>query len=638
MCVGYEQPKISNVITVADHIDVALCALDYFQRLLEDHVPWAVAFAYYPPCGIVFETKKLEHKHDWRQQKRALTVNCTVNINQAAALWRNKDEYKARKRVFFVLQMTIFATQIVSTGRIYDFWEEANALRPTLFDSSLKTWAAFAAVYKPMYDYYVNRYILLRNAYRFHEVAMLTMRKEGRSVDVPGLISVIYQYGAPAAPQYVSESNNTDSEEHWPALVRTLRPNYAERPGFPLVCDYIRKHGLASLGRDLSIIVKRHPQWPSLIHLSRTPTLTPHDSIIGRECHGLLLDETTCSPVAWSHHHVFNIQDDLSIVFSKQTESSIGTKKSVPASDGDLTQFDVVENIDGVLISLFYWEGAWQTCSVAEPDASEIHTSSTRPVSQVFWETWHHSNASVDALDKTKCYSFWLLHPEARNRILHQNVPGKLLLESCLFWGAKGCVRVPLQDLSRILPFDVVPKAKFNHPVKAILDDLDDLPLGGVVLQHRQDPHIRFLVPSNYMKRLDEITRLQVDQLLQEIEMAQFLIEQLSNDSAWNYPLIASLPTFQTVSKKIQELIETLDKHVPTLNTTSKEDLSLLQKDLGEPVHFLFLMKTVNPLVSTSTEFFKTGPKKRILKYFEQWWRKEHAVIGDRSALQYSYK
>jgi hypothetical protein len=625
---------------------------------LEDQVPWAVAFAYYPPVGIVFETEKLVHKQLWRQQKRALSINSQVNVNQAASLWRHGDEYRSRKRIFFVLQMTIFASQLALTGRIYDFWEEPNALRPILFNDQLKTWEAFAAVWRPIFDRLVDRFISIRNAYRIRELDLLQCLKAKNMGDFP--INPIQAMMTPEANTLDANSatsSNTSSNPFWDspitssdsirvrqhlfaiytgdcpvpedssANVAAARPGYCAL-GLPLTTLYIREHGLNALNRDLAITFQRHPLFPSLIHLARTPTLSPVDSVIAGECHGLILDESNgYLPVAWSHHRFYDYEEEGGPVHWGRIASPSGPK------------LKALRNPDGILIFLFYYDGQWQVSTVATPDAKESNDQSNErlAVSDVFWQTWKQSGAILEQLDQGLCYSFWLVHPQARNRLLATEI--QLVIEGALSWDTSGCVETSLEQLKAILPFDSLQDLNANNEIQTLEDAIKSVPLGGLILQAGDDRFTRLFVPCAYMKRLDTIVKLQGDDLLQEIEMVQFLVENFGNDSAWNYPLSASMPVFRMVSVPLRELEELLEKWRPKLAEMDIKEITDLTASLGHVGHFLFLMKSTKPPSPSARHFLMRADQNRMKKYIIRWWVKEFQQDAPaRQSQQYSYK
>lgn len=431
--------------------------------MLENQVPWAVAFAYYPKVGIIFETLKLQHKKLWRQQKRALTINTNVNLTQAYGLWRDGEEYKARKRVFFVLQMTLFATQLLVRETIFDWWHEPNSLRKILFDPNLDNWIAFERVYRPIYDFIVERYISLRCSFLLFEYELLSSfhnRSPPSHDKILQQIVDIYErkldLNSKLSPgPYERENKSRLKTNDPPSPIHRLFPGYFHL-GLPLTTLYIRMRGISSLERDMAMNTTRHKIWPNLIHFSRTPTLTPVDSIVAAECHGLIVDELNgYLPVAWSRHAVYRPTDDGPVRFD--------------AFD-PLTPLVVLPHLDGTLVFLFWYEGEWRLSTVASIDGSETlcfcssssqeaSSSSTyscskdHSIANLFWDTWKKSGAKTEKMERDFCYSFWFLHPLARRYVLYEEP--KIVIEGCIRWNSEidGCIDVEAEKLKTIFPY-----------------------------------------------------------------------------------------------------------------------------------------------------------------------------------------
>lgn len=637
-------------------VDVALCERSYFEGLLEDHVPWAVAFAYYPPCGIVFETIKLSHQQLWRQYKRALSINSQVNLNQAAALWRHGEVYKSRKRIFFVLQMTIFATQLVLSGRIYDFWEEPNKLRPLLFDDALDSWVKFDKVWRPVYDHLVNRFIDIRNAYRIRELEYLSASKEGRDPSEQNVQEKVLQIFHRPCPSLDPSSGNLDTTSSGttksdpyarkkasvgaepPSLLQTMLPDYYRR-GPSLTTQYIVMNGLNSLRRDLVVQYTRHPTFPNLIHFTRTPTLSPVDSVVASECHGMVVNELNgYQPVAWSHARYFKFDEEGPIRYDLWS----------PACT------IVYHNPDGVLVELYYYGDQWNVATAQTIDGSEIFANSGRTISELFWEVWEASNVHLAQLDTSMSYSFWLLHSMARQRVIHATPT--LLLEGALRWQGSEYFELPLDELAKQLPLATLkrlenlesqlaaPKSqKSGQSASQVhqcpFEDAQALPIGGLILQRGQDRQSRIYVPCAFMQRLDNIEKLDGDFLLQELEVLRLLVEQPGVESAWNYPpLPASLPAFYLVSTALKGLIATLEEYYPKLPTMNAQQVLEEVEKLGDVGHFVFQLKSERVVYENIPAFLKTANPRRLKKYLAQWWTKEHSKAPPRQNLQYSYK
>lgn len=693
---------MDNVITVDEEIDVALLERQYFEDLVADQVPWAVVFAYYLPEGIVFENIKIEHKRQWRQQKRALTINSQVNLTQAFSLWRDGDEYKARKRVFFVCQMTIFATQLVATNTVFDWWHEANSLRPILFDAALKSWDDFMKVWRPLYDFLVERFIDLRNAYRHYETEFLTSAMLHRSPNLQQVSSdliKIYEstldlniclqnetwkkgstkvFLAQPALTHLHTTTATDGDVTSSALTLAAEakeasnfaspfPAYAQL-SLPLVTLYVRARGLASLPRDLAINCKRHPIFPNLIHLSRTALLTPVDSVIAAECHGLVLDELAdYAPVAFSHHLEYQTSD----------EGPVHLSPHVPIT--------ITRNFNAPLIEMFYYQGEWRLATIETVDASETskcpseissqkgnsEDSSSAPSDEpqrpsfasLFWSIWSNYEIDMEQLDKTCCYSFWLLHPNARLYVLHERQA--LVFEGCTRWTKEsGLVDIPFNEihatLQKLEKIEAENESRFGASTDAILANLAskqwngdsttnvwgaqplgnplDLEIGGFKISVGKSRFARVFVPCAYLLRIQEIEKLQGDFLMQELEVLRLLVEQGEVASAWSFPLVEALPTFNLVAPPLVKLVAMLEAFVPKIGAMTQDQVRKEADERKAEGHFIFLLKSLNPTPASAFAFLKDANPRRMRKYLANWWTKEHSKAPPRTTTQHSYK
>jgi len=55
--------------------------------------------------------------------------------------------------------------------------------------------------------------------------------------------------------------------------------------------QFIAEHGLAALSDRFKILVRRHAEFPSLVHLSYNQIESPMGERVCQECRGLILDE-----------------------------------------------------------------------------------------------------------------------------------------------------------------------------------------------------------------------------------------------------------------------------------------------------------------------------------------------------------
>ncbi len=134
---------------------------------------------------------------------------------------------------------------------------------------------------------------------------------------------------------------------------------------------FLRQHGLAALCEKFTLKAVRHAQFPNLVLLKYNQIFSPMSEPIVQECRGLIVDESRDFDVV-SHpfHKFFNA----------------GEPNAAPL---DWKGARVFEKLDGSLMSLYFYEGAWQVASSGTPDASgPMGTRTSKTMAQTFWEVW----------------------------------------------------------------------------------------------------------------------------------------------------------------------------------------------------------------------------------------------------------
>jgi hypothetical protein len=140
---------------------------------------------------------------------------------------------------------------------------------------------------------------------------------------------------------------------------------------------FLREHGLAALCERFHLQATRHELFPSLVMLKYHQIFSPMGEPIVQQCRGLILDEA----------------DDWRVVshpFDKFFNAAEGHVAPV-----DWTTARVFEKLDGSLMSLYFYEGAWQVASSGRPDASGRLGSRGTTMAQGFWDIWHDSDLQL---------------------------------------------------------------------------------------------------------------------------------------------------------------------------------------------------------------------------------------------------
>lgn len=134
---------------------------------------------------------------------------------------------------------------------------------------------------------------------------------------------------------------------------------------------YLRQHGLLALCEQFFLRAVRHKGFPNLVLLKYNQLLSPMGERVVQECRGLILDEANdWSVVSHPFDKFFNVGEGF-------------------AADVDWTTARVLEKLDGSLMSLYFYDGAWQVASSGTPDASGHLGTRDVSMAQGFWEVWH---------------------------------------------------------------------------------------------------------------------------------------------------------------------------------------------------------------------------------------------------------
>jgi hypothetical protein len=322
-----------------------------------------------------------------------------------------------------------------------------------------------------------------------------------------------------------------------------------------LTQDYLRTNGLAALEAKHSIHIKRRKDYPNLVLLKYDQILTTMTPMT-RECRGLILDESkNWECVCYSYSRFQNWGETWGDTIDWRTSK-------------------VLEKVDGSLIQLYYYDGAWRVSTSGMPDAAGQVGDFNITFEQLFWDTWNalgyklpdsfrHPGSMLSVTPLT-CYAFELLTPfnqlvvrQAKSRIVLHGVRdlsdfGELNPEpiaaqygwDCVkSWPLNGSVEQLIEFVNARDPFEyegvVVTDANF-HRVKI-------KSLNHILLSHMKDN----LSSSN--RNMIEIIRKNEDgELLSKIQQIQELKEAYDDLKA----------KYDALVEKIEATYESL-KYIP---------------------------------------------------------------------------
>jgi hypothetical protein len=125
------------------------------------------------------------------------------------------------------------------------------------------------------------------------------------------------------------------------------------------------------------------------------------DNPITHKCRGVILEKDTNNIVCYTFDRSVDFINDLTYLNDK-----------FPFNNKTVVQ----ESIDGTQIKLFYYGDKWCVATTRTIDAYSTRFSSRRTFGEMFDEALALSNLKLETLNKRKCYSFVLCHPD--NRII----------------------------------------------------------------------------------------------------------------------------------------------------------------------------------------------------------------------------
>lgn len=167
------------------------------------------------------------------------------------------------------------------------------------------------------------------------------------------------------------------------------------------VVEYLRNGGtLAALAEQKGISARRHGRYPNLVLLKYSQINSPMAERIVQECRGLILDEAdNWQPVSVPYFKFFNY----------------GEGHAAPI---DWPSARVLEKLDGSLMTVYHYRGAWRVSSSGLPDA-EGPTGFGFTFGELFWRTWAELGYPFPT-DVNACYMFEMMTPFNRVIVPHQ--------------------------------------------------------------------------------------------------------------------------------------------------------------------------------------------------------------------------
>lgn len=156
----------------------------------------------------------------------------------------------------------------------------------------------------------------------------------------------------------------------------------------PLI-EYLQKHGLEKLATTYSIKVNPSRVFPELVCLSYDQLTTPKNSVTD-DCRGIILNRDTLEIISYP--------------FTRFNDYKVGDNKVL----GDY--FKVYDKIDGTLISMYWYQGAWRLGTKSTCDAHGIIPTKEISYAEYFWQVFNKLKYTYPS-DKDFTYIFEFKFP-----------------------------------------------------------------------------------------------------------------------------------------------------------------------------------------------------------------------------------
>jgi hypothetical protein len=176
--------------------------------------------------------------------------------------------------------------------------------------------------------------------------------------------------------------------------------------------QYLREHGLEKLIADYSIKSVTHKQYPHLISLKYSQIDSPMAEKIVQQCRGIVLDRSNnWEIVSYPYDKFFNYGEGNGEVFYSAAI--------------DWSSAKVYEKLDGSLMTLYFYDGAWRVQSSGTPDAAGEVSGFGFSFADLFWRVWQELGYQLPK-DTKHCFMFELV--TKYNRVVVQPKLNQLIL------------------------------------------------------------------------------------------------------------------------------------------------------------------------------------------------------------------
>lgn len=177
---------------------------------------------------------------------------------------------------------------------------------------------------------------------------------------------------------------------------------------------YLRNGGtLASLEAQYAVKARRHQQFPELWSLKYNQIDSPFSEQIVRECRGIVLNEAdNWNVVCHGMDKFFNYGEGHAAAVDWQT-------------------VEVQEKVDGSLMQLYWYKGAWRVASSGTPDASGnvvcVQQTAQETYADLFWRTFREQGL-LEPPEQYQSHTFCYELMTPFNRVIVPHRESKVVL------------------------------------------------------------------------------------------------------------------------------------------------------------------------------------------------------------------
>jgi len=206
---------------------------------------------------------------------------------------------------------------------------------------------------------------------------------------------------------------------------------------------YLAEHTLEELTEQYAIRVKRHSQYPNLVHFKYNQISSPLSEPIVQECRGIILDEDNdWKVVAFPYRKFFN--------YGEPNATKI-----------DWSSARIYEKLDGTLIVMYYYDNKWQTSTTGTPDATAPVGDFKISFNNLFWRVFSELGYGLPK-DEMKNFTFMFELLTPLNQIVVRHNKSRIVLH-----GVRDVSKYPYEEqlpdvIGNILKYECVKHYSFN--------------------------------------------------------------------------------------------------------------------------------------------------------------------------------